>query len=738
MNTSKSDNPGDAKPETPAQAEKPVTAPHFRARAKRVPGETTGSLCLISAQHLGLLGAEVAPGRYQLRCPWAHQHAQHCKQRDGILDNSTILYMPGAELSDAEHAVQGDNMPLDGGLFCMHEHSGGDHKGVPLNAEVFLSYARACGAPLPDRPRYMVDGKDEDETAPLLGADLPPQERCDIDPAEPMRAFSFDAEGAINTGELSAEEVREMRAVPGRLHGHPAAAESAKVDKAPPLVMEDGIPTFDSLVNRVSAMLSIPKDVVLASAATLAKSQGFRLPTMRAEKAPAVARGHFTIGEINISVTTTAGDADALRQAIRDPLVAEVADIFERLSCEADTPASPDWFSKFFSECCIADPTGSVSTPDIGGVFSLWYKDKYAATPPMAQFWKALSEKGYKNDRGTNGGYRVRRGLKLIPDTYAYREYQNAEAAALASVDAETKATAGEDPADPFSVLHVAASAETIMLNDLALPLVQIRTNGDEVEITYKAHHKDAQTGAFYVDVIACLKTSAVPVKHAALSALGITALRVTKLTLAKLVSRGVAHATITGINASKKIATDFAEYVGENPTTPFKKFLADCLTPEQADRLQLIFGRMRSTDPRLTDKCYVHVGSGANGKATLLGAVVELFKGVRLSGALESDAKMIMHMDPAIAILESADAVSPVWIKTMATSGAQVHITGNSGVRALDTDQGILRRVEVIRWEKTIPADQRNPDMASEIAGDIDFAFWLFKGQERVQAGER
>ena len=290
----------------------------------------------------------------------------------------------------------------------------------------------------------------------------------------------------------------------------------------------------------------------------------------------------------------------------------------------------------------------------------------------------------------------------------------------------------------PLSALHMAALAETIMLNDLTLPLVQICINGDEVEITYQAYHKDAQTGAFYADVIACLQTSAVPVKHATLSALGITALRVTKLTLAKLVSKGAAHATITGVNASKKIAADFAEYVGENPTTPFKKFLADCLTPEQADRLQLIFGRMRSTDPRLIDKCYVHVGSGANGKTTLLSAVVELFKGVRLSGALENDAKVIMHMDPAIAILESADKVAPVWIKTMATSGTQVHITSNRGVLALDADPGILRRVEVIRWEKTIPANQRNPDMASEIAGDIDFAFWLFKGQERVHAGER
>jgi hypothetical protein len=55
-----------------------------------------------------------------------------------------------------------------------------------------------------------------------------------------------------------------------------------------------------------------------------------------------------------------------------------------------------------------------------------------------------------------------------------------------------------------------------------------------------------------------------------------------------------------------------------------------------------------------------------------------------------------------------------------------------------MSSRQSSLRRVEVIRWEKTIPADQRNPDMASEIAEDIDFAFWLFKGQERIHAGER
>lgn len=36
------------------------------------------------------------------------------------------------------------------------------------------------------------------------------------------------------------------------------------------------------------------------------------------------------------------------------------------------------------------------------------------------QFWKELTRHGY--GAGTNGVHRLRRGLRLIPDTYAYRE----------------------------------------------------------------------------------------------------------------------------------------------------------------------------------------------------------------------------------------------------------------------------------------------------------------------------
>jgi hypothetical protein len=44
--------------------------------------------------------------------------------------------------------------------------------------------------------------------------------------------------------------------------------------------------------------------------------------------------GRVAVGEINITVMTMAGDPDALRQAIRAPLIAEVTDIFEKFSRE--------------------------------------------------------------------------------------------------------------------------------------------------------------------------------------------------------------------------------------------------------------------------------------------------------------------------------------------------------------------------------------------------------------------
>lgn len=121
------------------------------------PGLATGDLCYIAADHLGLLGPQVAVGLYQLRCPWASEHGAQCKQRDGIFDNSTLLFLENYELNSSERAATGDGVPLDGGVLCMHEHSAGPHKGVPLNASVFLSYARSCGAPLPDRGRYEAE-----------------------------------------------------------------------------------------------------------------------------------------------------------------------------------------------------------------------------------------------------------------------------------------------------------------------------------------------------------------------------------------------------------------------------------------------------------------------------------------------------------------------------------------------------------------------------------------------------
>ena len=124
-----------------------------KGRKGPTPGETTGSLCRIAAEHLGLLGPQVGPGRYHLRCPWAHEHGPACQQRNGVLDSSTMLFLAGAEQSEAELRAQGDGVPLDGGVCCKHEHSQGVHRGVPLNAVIFLSHARVCGAPLPDRPQ---------------------------------------------------------------------------------------------------------------------------------------------------------------------------------------------------------------------------------------------------------------------------------------------------------------------------------------------------------------------------------------------------------------------------------------------------------------------------------------------------------------------------------------------------------------------------------------------------------
>jgi putative DNA primase/helicase len=91
--------------------------------------------------------------------------------------------------------------------------------------------------------------------------------------------------------------------------------------------------------------------------------------------------------------------------------------------------ADQDWFSAFLSECCITDASATVPTPHLRGVFEMWYKDNHGPKPPLSQFWKALSEKGYENDRGTAGNFRLRHGLKLIEQSRAYQKFQKSEAA---------------------------------------------------------------------------------------------------------------------------------------------------------------------------------------------------------------------------------------------------------------------------------------------------------------------
>ena len=48
------------------------------------------------------------------------------------------------------------------------------------------------------------------------------------------------------------------------------------------------------------------------------------------DKAGSGSGGRLSVGEININVALMAGDPDALRQAIREPLTAEITDLFER------------------------------------------------------------------------------------------------------------------------------------------------------------------------------------------------------------------------------------------------------------------------------------------------------------------------------------------------------------------------------------------------------------------------
>ena len=104
----------------------------------------------------------------------------------------------------------------------------------------------------------------------------------------------------------------------------------------------------------------------------------------------------------------------------------------------ANFRADQDWFAAFLNECCVKDVTATVPTPDLGGVFAMWYKDNHGPKPPMAAFWKALSEKGFENARGTAGGHRIRHGLKLIPQSRAYQKYERAEAASGVPIAART------------------------------------------------------------------------------------------------------------------------------------------------------------------------------------------------------------------------------------------------------------------------------------------------------------
>ena len=677
MATSKTDNHGGAKPETQVQE-----APRLRARAQRVLGETTGNLCLYAAKHLDVLGPEVAPGRYRIRCLWAHEHAAHCKQRDGLFDDSTMLYLAGVELSDAERAAQGEHMPPDGGVFCMHEHSGGEHKGVPMNAEVLLSYARLCGAPLPDRAPVTVNDVKADETAPLLGADLPPQERCDIDPEE--ATFTFDAEADINSGALSSKDLHELGLFPpGEAHFRTPAKASSVMDVTS---------RFDELTNCVSAQLGMPKEAILASAATLAKAQGFSIPTpptppdlarkplsfgafaaahtpqhrhldrgyaivmdalenarnsqqalvlapprtgrsllasvlfpawlalyQHAKRILVVCRNSelaqawhreilhmfpavepfvgLTLGKnvaadacihfVGARVTLTGKGYDAVildrsypwedpqllsyytntllarlkptgfavtitnREGADDfavsmmrsgvPTTTLPADLFPRIvPSDADRttdiffwhynqglpnkdPETLRWFSEFLSECCTADSDGAVPTSLLKGVFDLWYKDKYAASPPLMQFWKELTRHGYA--AGTDGVHRLRRGLRLIPDTYAYREYQNAEAAALASVDAAT---------GPITYTVTSEEEDSVDVGDLTLPLAQIVVYGDEVSITARLFN-DTMRGVNWWDGVPALTRKLMEgrpvfVRHDVLEDADITHIQVTQI----------------------------------------------------------------------------------------------------------------------------------------------------------------------------------------------------------------
>lgn len=129
-----------------------------RSRRRRTPGETVGSLCRIVAQYMGRM--DPVPGhtdKWMVLCPWRDQHGLDCKQRDGILDSSTVIFLPNA---GGEHA-RDEAERLEGGFCCKHNHSRGPLRGQTLTASDYIKWGRAHGAPLPDRELEEKEDLDE-------------------------------------------------------------------------------------------------------------------------------------------------------------------------------------------------------------------------------------------------------------------------------------------------------------------------------------------------------------------------------------------------------------------------------------------------------------------------------------------------------------------------------------------------------------------------------------------------
>lgn len=137
----------------PAEPSPPADAPAAPAEASPAklgptPGQTTGSLIMLAARHLGLL--EDSAGRtlcldraramWAVRCPWAANHASDPRQALGNLDSSTVLF----------DAAEGE----DGGFQCKHHGSGNPGECSKASAADVLRWARKRGAPLPDRPGW--------------------------------------------------------------------------------------------------------------------------------------------------------------------------------------------------------------------------------------------------------------------------------------------------------------------------------------------------------------------------------------------------------------------------------------------------------------------------------------------------------------------------------------------------------------------------------------------------------